>query len=212
MNTQKTKRNDPCPCGSGKKYKQCCMKKDQAPRRARAVLAHHLADQQETTAEMAEAVAAYETTFDEIEAATEAMDSHRAEFQKMLNNPRTIAERAQVLFVEARFEPYRYAATDVQRACEATAYPEPPAQGEPDYVQFLNMATAYLTDKKARLRIGQELLQMIPDYVNEERYMDAWLLQFCAHHMVETPNEANPFLGQMFEHGLNEWRATLLAS
>ncbi len=20
-------RNDPCPCGSGKKYKQCCMKK-----------------------------------------------------------------------------------------------------------------------------------------------------------------------------------------
>ncbi len=23
----KTKRNDPCPCGSGKKYKQCCGKK-----------------------------------------------------------------------------------------------------------------------------------------------------------------------------------------
>ena len=23
-------RNDPCPCGSGKKYKNCCMKKDMA--------------------------------------------------------------------------------------------------------------------------------------------------------------------------------------
>ena len=23
---EKTKRNDPCPCGSGKKYKQCCGK------------------------------------------------------------------------------------------------------------------------------------------------------------------------------------------
>lgn len=22
-------RNDPCPCGSGKKYKQCCLKKDE---------------------------------------------------------------------------------------------------------------------------------------------------------------------------------------
>ncbi len=22
-------RNDPCPCGSGKKYKQCCMKKNE---------------------------------------------------------------------------------------------------------------------------------------------------------------------------------------
>jgi preprotein translocase subunit SecA len=25
---KKTGRNDPCPCGSGKKYKICCMKKD----------------------------------------------------------------------------------------------------------------------------------------------------------------------------------------
>ena len=27
----KTGRNDPCPCGSGEKYKQCCMDKDGAP-------------------------------------------------------------------------------------------------------------------------------------------------------------------------------------
>jgi uncharacterized protein len=26
----KVGRNDPCPCGSGKKYKQCCMKHPQA--------------------------------------------------------------------------------------------------------------------------------------------------------------------------------------
>ncbi len=26
----KTGRNDPCPCGSGKKYKKCCLAKDQA--------------------------------------------------------------------------------------------------------------------------------------------------------------------------------------
>ena len=24
---RKIQRNDPCPCGSGKKYKQCCMKR-----------------------------------------------------------------------------------------------------------------------------------------------------------------------------------------
>jgi hypothetical protein len=30
-------RNDPCPCGSGKKYKQCCLDKDEAKaREARA--------------------------------------------------------------------------------------------------------------------------------------------------------------------------------
>lgn len=27
----KAGRNDPCPCGSGKKYKQCCWQKDNAP-------------------------------------------------------------------------------------------------------------------------------------------------------------------------------------
>lgn len=28
---EKAGRNDPCPCGSGKKYKQCCWNKDHAP-------------------------------------------------------------------------------------------------------------------------------------------------------------------------------------
>ncbi len=26
LGSEKPKRNDPCPCGSGKKYKQCCGK------------------------------------------------------------------------------------------------------------------------------------------------------------------------------------------
>ena len=31
-------RNDPCPCGSGKKYKKCCLEKDQAAERAQPAL------------------------------------------------------------------------------------------------------------------------------------------------------------------------------
>ena len=34
----KVGRNDPCPCGSGKKYKKCCLEKDQAAERARPAL------------------------------------------------------------------------------------------------------------------------------------------------------------------------------
>ena len=33
----KTGRNDPCPCGSGKKYKHCCLEKDRAADLADAV-------------------------------------------------------------------------------------------------------------------------------------------------------------------------------
>lgn len=32
----KTGRNDPCPCGSGKKYKRCCSDKDEAAASAKA--------------------------------------------------------------------------------------------------------------------------------------------------------------------------------
>jgi tetratricopeptide (TPR) repeat protein len=33
----KTGRNDPCPCGSGKKYKHCCLDKDRAAKLAPAI-------------------------------------------------------------------------------------------------------------------------------------------------------------------------------
>ena len=32
-------RNEPCPCGSGKKYKQCCLAKDEVARSAPTVAA-----------------------------------------------------------------------------------------------------------------------------------------------------------------------------
>ena len=37
-------RNDPCPCGSGKKYKKCCLPKDEEEKRNRyemVELPHH---------------------------------------------------------------------------------------------------------------------------------------------------------------------------
>jgi len=60
----KTGRNDPCPCGSGKKYKRCCLAKDQAAEHAtlaatRAKLAamqeEHRAQAQDVQAAMHEA-------------------------------------------------------------------------------------------------------------------------------------------------------------
>jgi tetratricopeptide (TPR) repeat protein len=39
----KTGRNDPCPCGSGNKYKRCCLAKHEADARLVAVAARELA-------------------------------------------------------------------------------------------------------------------------------------------------------------------------
>jgi hypothetical protein len=47
-----TGRNEPCPCGSGKKYKQCCLAKDE--QKAREALAKAVAEAPEKPAESAE--------------------------------------------------------------------------------------------------------------------------------------------------------------
>src|ERR1700680_4977433 len=36
MSAHKVGRNSPCPCGSGKKYKRCCIEKDERERREQA--------------------------------------------------------------------------------------------------------------------------------------------------------------------------------
>jgi tetratricopeptide (TPR) repeat protein len=63
----RTGRNDPCPCGSGKKYKHCCLDKDRAAELARAVgqrvalqaqQANHLALRQDYQEELLESQAA----------------------------------------------------------------------------------------------------------------------------------------------------------
>lgn len=63
----RTGRNDPCPCGSGKKYKHCCLDKDRAAELAPAIAqrvalqaqqAKHLALRQDYQEELLESQAA----------------------------------------------------------------------------------------------------------------------------------------------------------
>ena len=41
--------------------------------------------------------------------------------------------------------------------------------------------------------------------MSDGRYLDAWLIQVSAFQMVEAPDESNPFLFEMFNHGFAEW-------
>jgi tetratricopeptide (TPR) repeat protein len=45
----KIRRNDPCPCGSGQKYKRCCLPRDEAAERAAAERAAALAAEAESS-------------------------------------------------------------------------------------------------------------------------------------------------------------------
>ena len=67
----KTGRNDPCPCGSGQKYKRCCMQKDQAAEHASlaAKQAERAATHSEHRAQLEDLVATMEEA-DELDAAS----------------------------------------------------------------------------------------------------------------------------------------------
>jgi hypothetical protein len=60
VTTQKPGRNEPCHCGSGRKYKQCCLAKDEAE--ASAARAKAAADVPEPETEISSEQAAPATT------------------------------------------------------------------------------------------------------------------------------------------------------
>ena len=64
-------RNDPCPCGSGNKYKKCCLAKEEAAARDRHVEAQARRDQS-TVAHRHERAAAHRLPVDELTAAVAA--------------------------------------------------------------------------------------------------------------------------------------------
>jgi len=66
-------RNDPCPCGSGKKYKQCCLGKDEAAARAASPPPASLSRRQAHAALLAE-LAATDTPDELTEASNAVVD------------------------------------------------------------------------------------------------------------------------------------------
>jgi hypothetical protein len=235
--TQKIGRNDPCPCGSGKKYKHCCMRKDRQRRRAgassstvrlgesrtspiqeqlaqirsmgQAIMDQVPSDQAQELQqllEQAEELAAYEALRDEIEAATQVLEAHRAEFEALMKDGIAAVDHAHRLFSEEPFAAMRYTAADVHRAFEAVGYPsryrEEPTEED---MEMLVAAVLHLADEDQRLHLARQLLMLLPEYVSSERYLDAWLIQHSAFRMIEAPNESNPFLFTMFNLAFAEW-------
>jgi len=158
MSRGRVGRNDPCPCGSGKKYKYCCLRKDQArrrrqgsagrsspggPRDAEGVLGQigrlrrHLrrnvpddqARELEEQADRLETMAAYLAKQDEINAAMETLEEYRPAFEKMMADPQSAMERALRLCSEERFDDVRIAAEDLKGAFEVVGYPTPGPEG-----------------------------------------------------------------------------------
>lgn len=224
MTAKEVGRNDPCPCGSGKKYKYCCLRKNRRRRRAgrassaarpkqrfqdqlsqirhlvQQLMPHLRSDEAEglqEDLEKVEEIARYEAMQDEIEAAGQTLEAHRAEFQELMVDPQAAMNRARRLFSEERFAPMRYSVDDLDRAFKAVGYPsrflEEPGEEE---METLVAATVYLAgDEDNRFHLARQLMMALPGYVDAGRYLDAWLIQYSALRVTEVLEESNPFCG-----------------
>ncbi len=211
-------RNDPCPCGSGKKYKHCCLALDRAVRQMQAVAASPSQDAEsvnaqirqirtqliprlpeervqevETIIEQLELLSAYLSMGDRIEKAGEQLSAHEFEYRQMMRDPAATTERALALFAEDPFADLRYTVEDLNRAFEEIG-PLRPYAAPDEVMDYLMDASVYLAgDLPERQRVAQRLLMTLPDYVAEGRYLDGWLIQMSAWRLVEVPDEGNLF-------------------
>jgi DNA-binding transcriptional MerR regulator len=141
-----------------------------------------------------------------IEAASQAIEAYRADFDKLVENEEAYLQRAQSLFAEERFVPLRFTADDVQRAFDKVG-PLPPGSSDDQFVKIVRKAILHLADKERRSQSAMSLLMHLPDYVAANRPLDAWILQYCSYLTGEDRNESNPFLFQMFSYGYDGWVA-----
>jgi len=224
-------RNDPCRCGSGKKYKRCHLALDmqtvssvQQPS-ARAAPPSPPPDLGQMTGLLREftrkgtkeeradferllaqtkPIMAYLERSAEIEAASAALEAHRAEFCRLADDEKAYLDRTQALFAEQRFAPLWFTAADVRRAFDRVGYP-PNLSPDDRVVENLRAAILYLADKDRRSQLAMDLLLHLPHYAAAGRHLDGWLIQYCAHTTIESTEESNLFLFQMFSHGYDAW-------
>lgn len=234
-------RNAPCPCGSGRKYKKCCLAADEAAarrERAEAAAAEAIADEPEVDAlpefggnvfspepwkllrkhlpksargelapilEQMQELAEYETKRPEIEAAQDELEAYRDEYERLTQDPGAFMDRAEKLFAEPPFEAMRFSVAELERAFKSVDYP--PSAGSAKFVAFAGRVVDFLVDDAQRTVLARRLVCLVPDYVADERYLDAWIIQHNFILVCEPPEGGcSPFLLCMFMHGLRQWR------
>ncbi len=214
--TESIGRNDPCPCGSGKKYKHCCMRKA-AERRvvrhpARQGKRQRQADDLQPITQMIEEIAAYEAMGEEIDAAVTTLERHRPAFEALMEDRQALMERTHRLFADTRFEPFHCTMDEVQQAFEEVGYPgdfalDADREAERMVAAILHVAAR----RKDQLSVARKLMMMLPEYVAERRYMDGWLILHSVYMMTEAPDQSNPFMFEMFGYGNEALAKHLLA-
>jgi tetratricopeptide (TPR) repeat protein len=137
-------RNDPCPCGSGQKYKQCCREKDRAAQSAadRARAAQERERQHAALRESQELDAASNAVVDLIDAGRLDEAEHAA--RRLLEDYPEVPDGHERLGMVYEARGDRARAAESYRAVLQRVQVEPESF-DPDYGQFLREKLAELS-------------------------------------------------------------------
>ncbi len=239
MTAREVGRNEPCPCGSGKKYKHCCLREDQRRRQRGAeasstgspidrrleglleemrFLTRQLdgASGEKVRAlrergEWLECMAAELMAEQRIDAAMEMLEERRDVFEAMAADPPELMGRAMHLFSDELFSNFRISLDALEEAFDAVGYPRSSYRGFSDQdIEILKAAAIHLAgDDGARADIAWSLLALLPELVDAGRFQDGWLVQHSAHCLVEVPDRTNPLMFVMVQLAYEAWQRDL---
>ncbi len=229
-------RNDPCPCGSGKKYKYCCLRKDQRRRRGGTEVSASGASQKRSVGglleqaefptrqvgggrgeearasqeqgEWLERMAAELIAEQQIDAAMEMLEERRDAFDEMVADPIKMMDRAMGLFSGDLFSDFRISPDALQQAFDAVGYPRSGGQGFSDEdIEILAAIAIHLAgDEEARADAARSLLALLPGLVDAGRLKDGWLVQHSAYCLVEVPEWNSPLMSVMVQLAYAAWQ------
>src|SRR6202044_3973353 len=109
-------------------------------------------------------VAEYMERQEEIQAAGAALENHREEFNKLLQDEQAYLNQARTLFAEDRFAPLRFTAEEIRRAFEHVGGP-PNFSARDQAAKTLHEAIVFLAVKEKRTQLSMKMLKHIPHYV-----------------------------------------------
>lgn len=195
-------RNDPCHCGSGKKYKRCCLGKDTEERLvARQVEDDFLDDAPDPY--QARVLRQFEERSLEIELATKKLDAHRAEFERLADDEDKLVAQTESLFAEAPFTQLEFSRDEMQRAIQAVGRVDSDFDEAAAAESARKIMAELLADGKAEI-FALRLLMLLPQYVSAKRYTDGMIILYNAVMIQQFPNAPPaPILALLCQRALN---------
>ncbi len=223
-------RNDPCPCGSGKKYKQCHLTEDRGQSMERADRARDQLSRLEAMGrpEMDEMRQLYKELTGRnlsgdvipekiqgslvdawrqrrlVAQTRDALEQHSATLEEHFQKDPTAFESLSHSLAD-ELDLSNYELTNVNRRKVLLALgplPEDPAQRH----TYADAAARLVLDDEDRKVFNEGLLQNLPELVEAERWPEAFVLDRCAERVLDPTAEASRFLDDVILRSLTQRR------